>query len=234
MVQRMVDPCPRRPHPLGGRAYVAARLAAAVEMFFAHDLDECRFATGEALRDLLEEALAAPDRRAFSLACQRFLAGLENGHTEFRDERLEEGAAGRPAGLPCPPVRRPVAGYPECGRRAAPRRRAGRNRRCRYQCLHRGAAPLCERLAPRKRGGGAVLQVPPLPGAVHGPHRGRTGGAGRPRGAPGRPSLRRLVPGAHGAHGGRRRPISGSRASRARGTPRSWRRWTPAACSSAS
>ena len=41
-----------------------------------------------AYRDYLAEALAAPDRRSFSLATMRLVAGLRNGHTVFTDDAL--------------------------------------------------------------------------------------------------------------------------------------------------
>lgn len=93
----MTDP----PSP-GRRAAIAARLVWAVDAFFPHPLDERRLATGEALDALLGEVLAAPDRRRFSFACQRFLASFGNGHTAFHDATLEA-QAGRPLALDARP-----------------------------------------------------------------------------------------------------------------------------------
>jgi len=76
--------------PTAGRMWIAAKMLAAVETHFAHwegvpDLD-----LDAAFRAYAEEAAAAPDRRAFSLASMKFLAGLRNGHTGFFDPWLRE------------------------------------------------------------------------------------------------------------------------------------------------
>ena len=69
------------------RAWVAASVYRTVKQYFAHwaalppsyDFDEH-------FRDYLPEAMAAPDRRSFSLATMRLMASLENGHTGFVDD----------------------------------------------------------------------------------------------------------------------------------------------------
>ena len=68
-------------------ALVLAKIIMAVEQCFPHPLCE-RYVNGSAINSLFEEALCAQDRRAFTRACQRFLCGLQNGHTGFSDERL--------------------------------------------------------------------------------------------------------------------------------------------------
>lgn len=81
------------------RAYVASRIYAAVETYFAHwdgapDVD-----VDAAFRVYLDDAMAATDRRAFSLASQQFLASLGNAHTLFVDRGLMATPAGRPLGF---------------------------------------------------------------------------------------------------------------------------------------
>ena len=76
--------------PVAERMWIAAKMLAAVETHFAHwegvpDLD-----LDAAFRAYAEEAVAAPDRRSFSLASMKFLAGLRNGHTGFFDPWLRE------------------------------------------------------------------------------------------------------------------------------------------------
>ena len=71
------------------RAWVASAVYRTVKEYFAHwsglpptyDFDA-------AYRSYLAEALAAPDRRGFSLATMRLVAGLNNGHTGFTDDAL--------------------------------------------------------------------------------------------------------------------------------------------------
>lgn len=78
----------RNPSP-AERAWVASAVYRTVKEYFAHwsglppayDFDA-------AYRSYLAEALAAPDRRGFSLATMRLVAGLENGHTGFTDDAL--------------------------------------------------------------------------------------------------------------------------------------------------
>ena len=73
------------------RAWIATQLYATVGRYFAHweglapgyDWDS-RF------HAYLSEALTAPDRRAFTLATQRLVASLANGHTDFGDDALRD------------------------------------------------------------------------------------------------------------------------------------------------
>ena len=83
-------PAVRDPN-LAERAYIAATAYHVIKRYFAHaeglpaDFDfEARY------RAYLAEALAAPDRRSFSLASIRFFAALRNGHTGFSDSRLTQ------------------------------------------------------------------------------------------------------------------------------------------------
>lgn len=70
------------------RAYVAGRLYAAVPQYFAHwEGLPAGFDLHRHYRDYLSRALAAPDRRAFSLESMAFLPALRNGHTHFREGR---------------------------------------------------------------------------------------------------------------------------------------------------
>jgi carboxyl-terminal processing protease len=74
------------------RAWVAGRLYAAVQLYFAHWQDVRQLDFDQEFADYLEEAMASPDRRAFSMASQAFLVRLGNSHTTFYDRRIEEGA----------------------------------------------------------------------------------------------------------------------------------------------
>lgn len=82
---------PEIPFTQADRMMIAAQINHVVKRYFAHweglppDYDwDARFA------DYLKEALAAPDRRSFSLATMRLIASLENGHSSFSDEVLED------------------------------------------------------------------------------------------------------------------------------------------------
>ncbi len=74
------------------RAYIAGRIYAAVQKYFAHWDDVPDLDFDAAFRAYLNEAMAAEDRRAFSLASLAFLAKLNNSHTGFSDRALFEGA----------------------------------------------------------------------------------------------------------------------------------------------
>jgi carboxyl-terminal processing protease len=70
---------------------VAAQINHVVKRYFAHweglppEFDwDARFA------DYIKEALAAPDRRSFSIATMRLFASLENGHSSFSDRLLDD------------------------------------------------------------------------------------------------------------------------------------------------
>jgi carboxyl-terminal processing protease len=76
------------------RAYIAGRLYAAVQLYFAHDEDLAGLNLDTAFRAYLDEAMAAPDRRGFSLASLAFMARLNNSHTGFRDRALLADAGG--------------------------------------------------------------------------------------------------------------------------------------------
>lgn len=79
---------PRDPN-MAERAWIAASAYHAVKRYFAHwealpaDYDfDARY------RAALAEALAAPDRRSFTLAMTRLFASLNNGHSDFTDQQL--------------------------------------------------------------------------------------------------------------------------------------------------
>ncbi len=85
------------------RAWIAAQIYHTVRRYFAHweglpaDYDwDAHF------RAYLSEALAAPDRRSFSLATMRLVASLNNGHSGFTDEALY--ADPRPAPFYAEPI----------------------------------------------------------------------------------------------------------------------------------
>lgn len=70
------------------RAFIASRLANAVDMYFPHDLFEAEITSGAAFNKLLLECLSARDRRDFDFICQKFMASFGNAHTEFHDSWL--------------------------------------------------------------------------------------------------------------------------------------------------
>lgn len=70
------------------RAYIAGRLYATVQKYFAHWDDVADLDFDSAFKEYLDEALEAPDRRAFSLASIAFLVRLNNSHTGFADRTL--------------------------------------------------------------------------------------------------------------------------------------------------
>jgi carboxyl-terminal processing protease len=78
------------------RAYIASRIYAAVQLFFAHWDDAAEADVDAAYRAYLESALAAEDRLAFTLASHRFLATLRNGHTAFLDREILNEPIGTP------------------------------------------------------------------------------------------------------------------------------------------
>lgn len=92
------------PPGVAERAYIASEIYAALPLYFAHwegtpdDLD-----LQAAYKDYLAEALAATDRRGFSLATMRFMARLRNGHTRFWDDRLYH-ELGQPLGFTARPL----------------------------------------------------------------------------------------------------------------------------------
>jgi len=74
------------------RAWVASRVYRAVELHFGHWDDVPDLDLDAAWREALREAMEAPDRRGFSLAMQRFVAGLGNSHTAYSDRALLDDA----------------------------------------------------------------------------------------------------------------------------------------------
>jgi carboxyl-terminal processing protease len=85
---------PRQTIDAATRAYVAGRLYAAVQLYFAHWDDVPSLDLDAAFRAYLDEAMAAPDRKGFSLASLAFMARFGNSHTGFRDAELLEGTGG--------------------------------------------------------------------------------------------------------------------------------------------
>ena len=77
------------------RAYIAGRLYGTVQKYFAHWDDAPDLDFNQAFREYVSEAMAAEDRRAFSLASYAFLVRLNNSHTGFSDRALlDEAGAG--------------------------------------------------------------------------------------------------------------------------------------------
>jgi carboxyl-terminal processing protease len=78
------------------RAFIASRVYASVQLFFAHWDDAVDVDLDAAYRTYLESALTAEDRLAFTMASHRFLATLRNGHTAFIDRDILAEPVGRP------------------------------------------------------------------------------------------------------------------------------------------
>ena len=74
------------------RAYIAGRLYATVQKYFAHWDDAADLDFDAAFKEYLVEAMDAPGRRAFSLASVAFLVRLNNSHTGFADRALLDAA----------------------------------------------------------------------------------------------------------------------------------------------
>jgi carboxyl-terminal processing protease len=77
---------------MADRAYVAAKIYASIQIYFAHFQAVPELDLDAAYRAYLAEALAAPDRRGFSLASKDFMARLGNGHSGFSDDALRNDA----------------------------------------------------------------------------------------------------------------------------------------------
>jgi carboxyl-terminal processing protease len=89
---------PADPIPAAERVWIASKMYASVQTYFAHwqavprlDLDAC-------YKKYLEAVLADGDRMTFDLASMEFLAQLRNGHTRFNDRWLRE-THGQPLGF---------------------------------------------------------------------------------------------------------------------------------------
>ncbi|MBB3455031.1 carboxyl-terminal processing protease [Rhizobium sp. BK313] len=75
------------------RAYIAAMVYHVVKRYFAHaEALPAGYDFEARYRAYLAEAIAAPDRKDFSLATMRLFASLRNGHTSFNDEELRQQA----------------------------------------------------------------------------------------------------------------------------------------------
>ncbi len=81
------------------RAYVASRLYAGLDAYFAHWDGVPDLNVDDAYRRYLAAALATPDRRGFVLESQAFLAQFGNGHTILLDRVLLEAPDGQRLGF---------------------------------------------------------------------------------------------------------------------------------------
>jgi carboxyl-terminal processing protease len=77
------------------KVYIASRFYFAAQKYFAHwgDVPNLDFETS--YKQYLDDALAAHDRRAFTLASSAFLVRLGNSHTMFLDKVLQDDAGGQ-------------------------------------------------------------------------------------------------------------------------------------------
>lgn len=77
--------------PLADRMMIAAQIYHTVKRYFAHwENLPPTYDWDAKFRAYLDEAAAAPDRRAFSLATMRLVASLSNGHTHFDDGAFDD------------------------------------------------------------------------------------------------------------------------------------------------
>lgn len=90
-------PAPPRDPAAVERMEIAAAAYHAIKRYFAHAEGlPAGYDLEASFRAYLAEALAAPDRRAFTIASSRFFAGLKNGHTVFIDRSLRAAAGAMP------------------------------------------------------------------------------------------------------------------------------------------
>jgi carboxyl-terminal processing protease len=73
---------------LSERVYVASKIYASMEMYFAHRTGVPGLDLEAAYKTYLERVLAATVRRDFALATLEFIAGFRNKHTQFDDQWL--------------------------------------------------------------------------------------------------------------------------------------------------
>jgi len=71
------------------RMVVSSRIYSLVQRYFAHWDGVTRSAVEKAFRTYVGETLEASDRRTFDLATMKFIASLQNGHTQFQDDQLD-------------------------------------------------------------------------------------------------------------------------------------------------
>lgn len=89
--------------PLSERAFVAARIYAGIEMYFAHRVGVPELDFESVYKTYLERALAAKGRRDFDFATLKFIATLRNKHTQFDDQWLRQ-RFGQPLGFNALPI----------------------------------------------------------------------------------------------------------------------------------
>lgn len=76
---------------LADRMMIASQIYHTVKRYFAHwENLPPTYDWDAKFRAYLDEAAAAPDRRAFSLATMRLVASLSNGHTHFDDNAFDD------------------------------------------------------------------------------------------------------------------------------------------------
>jgi carboxyl-terminal processing protease len=82
---------------LAERAWIASTAYHTIKRYFAHwEALPAEYDFDARYRDGLREALAASDRWTFSLAMTRLFASLQNGHTSFTDNYIQDQAGDMP------------------------------------------------------------------------------------------------------------------------------------------
>jgi carboxyl-terminal processing protease len=72
------------------RAWIASKIYSSIQLYFGHWQAVPELDLDVAYRQYLAQALASDDRRAFDLATMEFVARLQNGHSGFWDDWLDE------------------------------------------------------------------------------------------------------------------------------------------------
>lgn len=73
---------------LAERTWIASKIYASVQTYFAHWEGVPEFDLDAAYRRYVEKAIASGGRQAFDLATMEFFAGMRNGHSDFNDPWL--------------------------------------------------------------------------------------------------------------------------------------------------
>lgn len=81
------------------RAFIATKMYEGISTYFAHLQGVPEFDLDNAYKVFLAEALPAPGRFEFDLACMAFVARLKNGHSGFFDPWINTQPYGKPLGF---------------------------------------------------------------------------------------------------------------------------------------